>query len=297
MSTEPTAPLAVDLHLHSLHSDGVLPAADVIDRAADGGARLLALTDHDTVAGLEEARERCRFRGVGFVSGVELSCTWRGQTLHVLGFDFDPLDAALLGRLEEVRELRRTRLREVARRLDRHRIPASELLSEIEPAHVVLTRTHLARALIAAHHARSLPEVFKRFLGRGSPGHVGSNYPSLESSIECIGAAGGVAVLAHPLRYALSAGARRQMLEQFRLAGGRGMEVVCGGARTQVEALATLAVRFGLAGSAGSDFHDPQIPWNPPGRLAKLPASVRPIWHGFGSVDPTPVSSAHEPAH
>jgi len=100
--------------------------------------------------------------------------------------------------------------------------------------------------------------------------------------VECIMGAGGLAVLAHPLRYTLSGGARRQLLQEFREAGGHGMEVVCGSARGQIEPLATLAAHFGLAASAGSDFHDPQIPWNPPGRLAKLPASVRPIWHSFG---------------
>jgi predicted metal-dependent phosphoesterase TrpH len=104
----------------------------------------------------------------------------------------------------------------------------------------------------------------------------------MASAVKCIVEAGGVAVLAHPLRYTLSAGARRQLLQEFRDAGGHGMEVVCGGARGHIEPLATLAARFGLAASAGSDFHDPEIPWNPPGRLAKLPLSVRPIWHSFG---------------
>src|SRR6185295_9335175 len=115
-----------------------------------------------------------------------------------------------------------------------------------------------------------------RFLGRGRPGHVASAYPPLDETVQAISAAGGVAVLAHPLRYTLSAGARRQLLTEFRAAGGRGIEVVCGGARNEMDALAALAVRFDLDGSAGSDFHDPEIPWNPPGRLAKLPHPVRP---------------------
>jgi predicted metal-dependent phosphoesterase TrpH len=273
---------AVDLHLHSVHSDGVLAPGAVVDRAAEAGAQLLALTDHDTLAGLDEARERCAARGVRWVTGVEISCTWRAQTIHVLALDFDSTAAPLHSYLDALRELRRERLRDMARRLERKRIPASQWVADIEASSAVATRTHLARALVAAGHARSLPEAFKRYLGRGSPGYVGATYPPLARAVEVITGTRGAAVLAHPLRYALSAGARRQLLQEFRDAGGRGIEVVCGGAQAQIATLAALAQRFGLEASAGSDFHDPQIPWNPPGRLAKLPASVRPVWHGFG---------------
>lgn len=278
----------VDLHLHSLHSDGVLPPAEVVDRAADGGVRLLALTDHDTVAGLPEAAERCLARGVRFVTGVELSATWNGQTIHVLGFDFDPAAPVLETALAGLQSQRRERLREIARRLERKRIGTAQvvvsptqIVADIEARHAVVTRTHLARALVAAGAARGMGEVFKRLLGRGAPGHIASAYPALATTVECIKAAGGIAVLAHPLRYTLSAGARRRMLEEFRAAGGLGLEVVCGNARSHIDGLAQLARRFALDGSVGSDFHDPQLPWNPPGRLAKLPASVSPVWRHF----------------
>jgi predicted metal-dependent phosphoesterase TrpH len=285
MSAQPhssNSTLTVDLHLHSLYSDGVLPPAEVVDRVADAGAGMLSLTDHDTLAGLPEARQRCTERGVSWIAGVELSCSWRGQSLHVLGFDFDPRHLPLEEWLGKVREQRRVRLREIARRLERKRIAAVEMAARIEAAHDVVTRTHLARDLVAAKHAKNVQDAFKHLLGRGSPGHCAVEYPTMASTVECIIGSGGLAVLAHPLRYTLSAGARRQLLQEFREAGGQGMEVVCGGARGHIEPLATLAASFGLAASAGSDFHDPQIPWNPPGRLAKLPASVRPIWHSFG---------------
>lgn len=287
MSAQPhTASVArvVDLHLHSIHSDGLLPPAEVVDRGADAGAEMLALTDHDTLAGLPEARRRCAERGVAWVAGVELSCSWRGQSLHVLGFDFDPGHQPLEEWLARVREQRCVRLREIARRLERKRVDAVEMVTRIEKTHEVVTRTHLARELVAAKHAKSVQDAFKHLLGRGNPGHVSVEYPAMASAVACIAAAGGVAVLAHPLRYTLSAGARRQLLQEFREAGGRGIEVVCGSARGHIEPLAALAEQFGLEASAGSDFHDPQIPWNPPGRLAKLPPSVRPIWHSFGSA-------------
>ena len=273
--------MKADLHLHSTFSDGLLAPAAVVDLAADAGVELFALTDHDTVAGLTEARAQCQRRGVRFVAGVELSAAWNAQSIHILGLNVDPQSAPLLEGLEMLRTLRRERLREIGRRLDSKAIPALELVAQIESTHDVVTRRHLARALVARRIAATLPEVFKRFLGRGRPGHLRANYPDTATVVGWIRAANGIAVLAHPLRYALSAGGRRKLLEEFRSCGGEGIEVVCGTADSQIEPLAELAVRFGFVGSAGSDFHDPQFPWNPPGRLAKLPAQVEPVWHRF----------------
>jgi 3',5'-nucleoside bisphosphate phosphatase len=281
MSTDAPGADGVDLHLHTRHSDGLLEPAGVIARAADAQVRMLALTDHDSLAGLPEAQEHCVARGITWISGIELSASWHGQSIHVLGFDFDPEAPQLLAHVQAVQELRRQRLREIARRLERKGIPAAALVARIEAHHSLLTRTHLARELVASNVARSMGEVFKRLLGRGTPGHVPSSYPSLASVITCLRDARGVAVLAHPLRYTLSGGARRRLLGEFRDAGGIGIEVVCGNARGQIEALAQMAQRFGLAGSVGSDFHDPQVPWNPPGRLAKLPLTVIPVWRHF----------------
>ncbi len=280
MSTERPAD-GFDLHLHSVHSDGVLGPAAVVDLAARGEVQAFALTDHDTTAGFAEATQRAGELGLRCIAGVELSATWQGQTVHVLGFDFDAESPDLIRHLAQVRELRRERLHEIARRLERRHVPAGALVEQIEANHTVMTRTHLARALVASGAARSLGEVFRRLLGRGTPGHMASNYPGLESAVRCLREAGGHAVLAHPMRYTLSAGARRRLLQEFRDAGGVGMEVVCGNARAHIDGLAQLAQRFGLDGSVGSDFHDPELPWNPPGRLAKLPASVSPVWRHF----------------
>jgi predicted metal-dependent phosphoesterase TrpH len=271
----------VDLHLHSTHSDGMLAPAAVVDLAADAGVEMLALTDHDTVAGIVETREQCERRGLKCVAGVEISTAWNGQTLHILGLDIDPATPALLAGLLAVRELRRERLRHIAQRLERKLIPALEIVAEIEAGHEVVTRTHLARALTASRFVDSPQQAFKRLLGRGRPGHVQVRYPDVASVVGWIRSAGGTAVLAHPLRYALSAGGRRRLLEEFCGCGGEGIEVVCGTANADIGALATLAQRFGFAGSVGSDFHDPQMRWNPPGRLAKLPAQVEPVWLRF----------------
>ncbi len=273
--------MKVDLHLHSVCSDGLLAPEAVVDLAADAGVEMLALTDHDTLAGAAQAHEQCQRRGVTWVSGVELSTAWNGQTIHILGLNVDSHETLLLEGLAALRNLRRERLREIARRLERKSIPALELVAEIESANDVVTRTHLVRSLVANRFAGSPQEAFRRFLARGRPGHVRATYPDVATVVGWIRAARGVAVLAHPLRYALSAGGRRRLLEEFRGCGGEAIEVVCGTANAQIEPLAALAQRFGLAGSVGSDFHDPQMRWNPPGRLAKLPAQVEPVWQRF----------------
>jgi 3',5'-nucleoside bisphosphate phosphatase len=272
---------SVDLHLHSSHSDGVLAPAELVDRVADAGVELMALTDHDTTSGLDEARAQCARRGIRMIDGVELSSTWHGQTIHVIGLAIDPMNATLVAGIERLQGLRRARLGAIAERLERKSIPTRAILAQLESEHPVVTRTHLARALVSAQHAKSMAEAFKRYLGRGGAGHVASNYPDVTEVVPWICAAGGTAVLAHPMRYMLSAGARRQLVTVFRDSGGAAIEVVCGRALGHIAPLAALAARFGLAGSVGSDFHDPQIPWNPPGRLAKLPAGIEPVWQSL----------------
>ena len=270
-----------DLHLHSTRSDGMLAPSAVVDLAADAGVELLALTDHDTVAGIGEAEEQCQRRGVRCVAGVEVSAAWNAQTIHILGLNVDPRSEPLLEGLTALRAMRRERLREIGRRLDSKAIPAAALVAEIESAHEVVTRTHLARSLVSSRITTTMAEAFKRFLGRGRPGHMRANYPEVATVVGWIRAANGIPVLAHPLRYALSAGGRRRLMEEFRSCGGEGIEVVCGTANAHIEPLAVLAGHFGFVGSVGSDFHDPQFPWNPPGRLAKLPAQVEPVWKRF----------------
>jgi predicted metal-dependent phosphoesterase TrpH len=293
----------IDLHLHSSESDGILSPREVVLLAAAHGVRMLALTDHDTTSGLEEAQAAARQQGLDtivgvvehiraqqgpaaarqqgldFVTGTEVSASWGGRAIHVLGLAIDPAAPPLVAGLERTRALRRERARAMADRLKRHGLPGDELLALASSATQVVTRTHLARALVERGLARDAQDAYSEWLGQGRPAHVASNFCALGEVVGWIRAAGGHAVIAHPLRYRLSAGARRSLLADFKAAGGAGVEVVTGGqSRTLVEAATGIALRAGLAGSVGSDFHDPAIPWNPPGRLANLPASVPPIW-------------------
>jgi predicted metal-dependent phosphoesterase TrpH len=269
----------IDLHLHSTASDGKLSPQALVRHAHECGVRTLALTDHDTTAGVESAAAEAAILGMNFIPGIELSADWRGRCIHVLGLAIDP-GAAGLGRgvlgLAAERERRAV---EIARRLDAAGAPGTESLRRIREQTDLPTRTHFARLLSELGAARSMAEAFDRYLGHGRPAAVRSNWPALAEAVSWVLEAGGIAVLAHPLRYKLSAGARRDLAREFKALGGAAAEVVCGGiSPAQVEQAASLVLRTGLAGSVGSDFHDPDIPWNQPGRLAKLPVAVQPVW-------------------
>jgi hypothetical protein len=269
----------VDLHLHSDRSDGVLDPAALVALLVSSGVGTFALTDHDTVEGLPLAAAAARDAGLLCLSGIELSATWLGRTIHVVGLAFDPL-APAMGEAVAVRQaLRLERARTIAARLVRAGAPGTAALAQLADV-AVPTRTHFARALVALGVARDPQQAFDRWLGHGKPAHVPSAWPALEDTVASIRAAGGTAVLAHPLRYRLSAGQRRTLVKSFAAAGGEALEVVTGGlAPHQVETAAGLALRAGLAGSVGSDCHDPALPWHRPGRLAKLPAAVVPVWN------------------
>lgn len=272
-------PLA-DLHLHSDRSDGRLDPAALVSFAAARGVGHLALTDHDTVEGLDAAAAACAAQGLRFSAGVEVTALWRGQSLHVIGLGLRADEAELGAHLAAVRERRRQRLREIGERLARRgRLPdAVAIVERICATAAVPTRTHLARALVEAGAAEGLDEAFRRLLGRGAPGHVPADWPTLEATVAVLRGAGAQVVLAHPHRYRLSGGALRGLVAEFASLGGHALEVSIGNmGRADLDRLATLARGSGLAASCGSDFHDPAVPWNTPGRFAKLPADLEPL--------------------
>lgn len=275
--------LNIDLHTHSNFSDGSLTPAELVTRAAAAGVEVLALTDHDTVAGLDEAARSAREVRVGLVPGVEISAAWRSQAIHVLGLWIDPAACELRQRLEDQAMLRRVRMRNLCTRLTALGLPGETLLSAVMANPGVPTRAHLANAMVASGLVRDTEEAFRKYLARGKAAHLAALWPALSVVVGWILAAGGIAALAHPMRYTLSAGARRQLLSDFVAAGGTALEVVTGNnAAQQIDTCSTLALQFGLLGSRGSDFHRPQLSWNPLGRLAKLPALVTPVWRSFG---------------
>ena len=269
----------VDLHTHSHHSDGVLAPAELVARAALRKLTRLALTDHDTTAGLDEARAACQQHSIAFVNGTELTTSWRGQEVHIVGLDIDPSSAALQAQCATVLALRRTRIAAIGGLLQRLPALAGEDLSIAllaEPG--IPTRLHVARELVRRGLATGTQDAFDRFLARKRPGYVGQEWPTIESALTAITAAGGHAVLAHAHRYKFSAGVPGELCRQFKDAGGVAIEVsLPGTSPADTARLIRLARQHGLAGSMGSDFHEPGLPWRPLGRFAKLPDEVASI--------------------
>lgn len=273
------ASLNIDLHTHSNRSDGALTPEELVQRAAIAGVEVLALTDHDTTAGLEAAGEAARGAGIRLVPGVEVSASWRAQSIHVLGLWVDPASSQFQERLQAQAGRRRQRMRSMCERLTKLGLPGEELQAAVDAQPGLPTRAHLAAAMVAGGHVTRADDAFRKYLGKGKTAHLAADWPPLSEIVTWIREAGGVASLAHPGRYKLSAGARRQMITEFVAAGGSAIEVVTGGnGASHVEASAMLAVKFGLLGSVGSDFHDPQHIWNPLGRSLKLPDGVMPVW-------------------
>ncbi len=275
----------VDLHLHSTASDGMLDPAALVAHVAACGVRLMALTDHDTVAGVEAAATAAREHGIAFVAGVEISASWRGT------------DHPRAGACHRPRRSPRSRARCAAQQASaRDARPCASPSDSMRPARREARRLRRSAPREACRRGRTsrarwsrsarlrdMGAAFERWLGRGRPGHVGERLAGARRG-DCVDRrrrrqGGDRAPDALP---ALRRRAARACATEFAAAGGRGVEVMTGGGSPRDrEAAISLAVRCRLEGSVGSDFHDPAVPWNPPGRLAKLPDSIRPVWSDF----------------
>jgi 3',5'-nucleoside bisphosphate phosphatase len=267
----------VDFHTHSHFSDGVLAPAALVERARGRGVTTLALTDHDTIAGLAEARAACA-TDIGFVAGVELSAQWRGQTIHIVGLEVDEAHAPFNAHLSGVLARRRERLGEIGERLEkRARLPGRELAAAAASA-TAPTRLHLARLLVERGHARDTQEAFDRYLNKDKAGHVPADWPAFTAAMSVLRDNGALPVLAHPHRYRLSAGGLRELVAAFVQEGGVALEAsMAGMSPNDADRIASLCRRFNLLASMGSDFHDPAVPWNPLGRWLKLAAGLAPV--------------------
>jgi predicted metal-dependent phosphoesterase TrpH len=275
---EHSSPLRVDLHSHSNRSDGVLTPSALVERAAAQGVELLAITDHDTTAGVAEARDAAQRFGLRLIAGVEISVSWGGQVLHVLGLNVDPDHPELAEGLRRQERVRVERAERMAARFERAGVTGALEGARAIAGDTVPGRSHFARFLVEAGHARDMERAFKRYLVRGASCYVACQWASLEEALSWIAGAGGQAVLAHPARYRMSRTALRRTLEAFSAAGGAGLEVISGNQDREVTtALAAHAREFGLLASSGSDFHQPGA--GPElGRLAPLPADCTPVW-------------------
>ena len=269
-----------DLHTHSTASDGTLTPTELVARAARVGIQVLALTDHDTLDGIAEAQAAAAELGLTLIPGVEISVTWGGRTLHILGLGLDPTEPTLIAGLLGVREYRDWSAKEIGLRLGAKGIPGAYAgaLALAADARFV-GRTHFARFLVQQGYADTVRDVFKRYLVKGKPGHVTGDWASLEQALGWIRGAGGKAVIAHPARYSLTGTRMRHLIGEFRELGGVGIEVISGShSRDETFVYAQRARDAALLASAGSDYHGPEHPYMELGRLPNLPAGCTPIW-------------------
>jgi len=275
--------LNIDLHCHSTASDGLLTPAQLVEHAASRGVEVLALTDHDEVSGLDEARRTAAANGIMFVNGVEISASWRGQTLHIVGLGIDPDHPQLASGLMSIRDGRTVRARNIAAQLDKFGIHDSfeGACRNAGEGHLI-GRLHFARFLVEQGYARDVKTVFRHYLVKGKPGYAPHHWPSLGDAVGWIRDSGGRAVIAHPGRYKVSKDVLEELLLEFRALGGEAIEVVTSSHTPEQSLLfARHSQRLGLLASRGSDFHGPGESYFDLGRMPDLPADCTPVWHDW----------------
>ncbi len=273
-------PINADLHCHSVVSDGTLQPETLAARAKTNGVQLWALTDHDEVAGQRRAREAARREGLDYLSGAEISVSFAGLTVHIVGLGFDADDATLVKGLAATRGGRGERAHDMARELAKVGIDGAydgALRYVGNPE--LISRTHFARFLVESGVCPDTHSVFRRYLTEGHPGYVPHRWARLGDAVRWITRAGGVAVIAHPGRYRFTPTEEYALFTEFIAHGGRGVEVMTG-SHSAAEYLryADTAIEFGLCASRGSDFHAPGESRIELGSLPDLPGRLQPVW-------------------
>ena len=275
-----------DLHNHSIASDGLLTSSALIALAVKNGCDALALTDHDTTAGLVEAQKAADALNLRFIPGVEISVSWtpnadaKSTTLHIVGLGFDAENPVLVAGLNGIREGRTARAKLMGddfARIGMHGM--FEAAYEFAENKSMIGRTHFARALVARGEVNGVGKAFNRYLTPGRPGFVAHRWASLGDALAWIMAAGGVAVMAHPGRYKLQKAEMTQLLGEFKDLGGRSIEVMTGShSPPQFREYALRAKEFGFLASRGADYHGPGESHYEPGQVPLLPDDLTPVW-------------------
>ena len=272
--------LNADLHCHSVISDGTLTPEALAARAKANGVELWALTDHDETGGVERAAAAARFHGLHYLTGAEISVTFAGETVHIVGLGFDADNAALKEGLHRTRGGREQRAMEMAEGLARVGIKgAFEGALKFVGNPELISRTHFARFLVESGVCSETHEVFRKYLTEGKPGFVPHRWATLRDAVTWITGAHGVAVIAHPGRYKFTPNEEYALFTEFKAHGGQAVEVVTGSHTAQEYVkYAETAKEFGLAASRGSDFHSPDESRIDLGALPFLPGELTPVW-------------------
>lgn len=274
-----------DLHSHTIASDGHLTPSELVDRAVANGVTTLAITDHDTIAGLAAAHDYIKTQALELtlIDGVEISTSWHSFDIHIVGLVVDTQSSIFNTFLQQQKERRQERALRIAKELEKAGIPdplqgARNIAGEAD-----LTRAHFARYLMSLGKAKSLHKIFSKYLAKGKIGYVKPQWSRIEEAVAAIHAAGGQAVLAHPTRYQLSGKWLKRLIAEFAQAGGDAIEVAMSQQTPdQRSQLAQHATQFNLLASLGSDFHYPS-PWLDLGKNLWLPSGCQPVWTNWST--------------
>ncbi|KGQ60719.1 PHP domain-containing protein [Gallibacterium anatis] len=266
----------IDLHSHSNASDGVLSPTALILRAKEQGVEVLALTDHDTVDGIAEAKTAAQQQQITLISGVEISTVWQGKTIHIVGLDFDETHPAMTELLQRQAQLRYARAVEIGERFKKFGLENAFAEAQALTSGEV-TRAHYARYLVNIGMVSNEGQAFKRYLSQGKPCYVKANWCDIPTAIEVIHQAGGIAVVAHPMRYQMTNNKIRTLIEDFQQWGGDAVEIAGGVDHNQQKMLIQWLDKLSLSASVGSDFHYP-CGWIELGKNLTIPENVKTVW-------------------
>ena len=267
----------VDLHCHTTVSDGALSPAQLIALAVDREIDMLAITDHDSIdcyRQIDTARA-----DLTLITGIELSTTWQGRSVHIVGLNIDLKNPALLEGVSQQSLARDQRAVKISQRLEKlgfeNTLQGARSISNGGQ----IGRPHFAQHLVQIHAVTSVQQAFNKYLGSGKAGDIKEHWASLEDVISWIRNAGGVAVLAHPTKYKMTRTKLCLLIEDFIDAGGEAMEVISGAQNPSITgSMAALCHKYNLLASCGSDFHAPEQPWASLGHVPQLPSNCKPVW-------------------
>lgn len=270
-----------DLHAHSYYSDGELAPTDLVALAEQRGVEVLALTDHDSVDGIPEAQAAARDSRVRLIVGTEISAMWFNHDIHIVGLNIDPEHPILIDGLKRHQAMREQRAQKMGELFIKQGIPGAYEAARDYAQQGLIARPHFARFLVEQGHVKDMGTAFRKFLRRGKPCYVPTQWCSVTDVVDWIKQAGGIAVLAHPARYKLTKTQLQHLLRDFVGAGGQGIEVAASSHTAQdVLTMARYSKEYELLASQGSDYHGPSSHAQL-GLMPQLPNDCQPIWRAF----------------
>lgn len=273
----------VDLHSHTNHSDGKLSPTELIDRAVNFQLDVLAITDHDTIAGLNVASDYIQDNklAITLINGIEISTSWHGFDIHIVGLNIDKSNLALTELIQQQQLARESRATRMGEKLTK--CGFTDIYEEAKSlaGHGSITRSHFAQILLRQGHVNHMQAAFDKYIGKGKRAFVKPQWCEISHAVDVIHQAGGVAVMAHPIRYDLSGKWLRKLIVEFKAAGGDALEIVLPQMSIEQKRLMlSYCEEYELHASMGSDFHYPSK-WSDLGRNLTLPENCHPVWQLF----------------